>query len=127
MGRRREEVVVVLVDLSSTGHIRRALLMTMTTSQQRGSVDGQGGQRQQEDDTCSSDLWLVANAGRKGVTNASPSCLDDDDNDEATKGAAWTAAEFDASRRMALARRVCGMLPTLEGRGNECLVAIAAH
>jgi hypothetical protein len=74
-----------------------------------------------------SGLWLVADAGRKGVMNASLSRLDNDDSNEATKGAAWMAPEVDASRRMALARRVCGVLPTLEGRGNECLIAIAAH
>ncbi len=61
------------------------------------------------------------------MTNASPSCLDNNDNNKKTKGAAWTAAEVDASRRMALARWVCGMLPTLEGRGDKCLVPIAAH
>jgi hypothetical protein len=47
-----------------------------STSQQRGGVDGRGGRRQQEDGARSSGLWLVADAGRKGVTNASPSCLD---------------------------------------------------
>jgi hypothetical protein len=61
------------------------------------------------------------------VTNASPSCLDDDDNDEATKGVAWMAAEVDASRRMALSRWVCGVFPMLEGRGDKRLIAIAAH
>jgi hypothetical protein len=90
-------------------------------------VDSQGGRRQQEDGARSSGLWLVADAGSKDVTNALPSCLDDDDNVEATKGAAWTAAEVDISRRMALACRVCGVLPMLEGRGNKCLVAITAH
>jgi hypothetical protein len=74
-----------------------------------------------------SGLWLVANAGRKGVTNALPSCLNDDNKDKATKEAAWMAAAVDASRRMELARWVCGVLPTLEGRGDKCLVAIAAH
>jgi hypothetical protein len=61
------------------------------------------------------------------VTNALPLCLNDDDNDKATKVVAWTAVEVDVSRRMALACWVCGVLPMLEGRGNECLVAIAAH
>ncbi len=61
------------------------------------------------------------------MTNASLSCFDNDDNNEVTKGVAWTAAEVDASRRMALACQVCGVLPTLEGRGDKCLVAIAAH
>ncbi len=87
VGRRRTEAVVVLVDLSSTGHICCASLTTMRTSQQRGGVDGRGDQRQQEDGACLSGLWLVADAGRKGVTNALPSCLDNDDNDEVTKGA----------------------------------------
>ncbi len=51
------------------------------------------------------------------MTNALLSCFDDNNNDKATKGAAWTAAEVDTSRRMALARRVCGVLPMLDGRG----------
>ncbi len=74
-----------------------------------------------------SGLWLVANAGRKGVTNALPLCLDNNNNNKKTKEAAWTAAEVVTSRRVALACWVCGMLPTLEGRGNKCLIAIAAH
>ncbi len=48
-----------------------------------------------------------------------PSCLDDNDNDKATKGAAWTATEVDASRRMALSCWVCGVFLMLEGRGNK--------
>ncbi len=63
---RRAEAVVVLVDLSSTGHICRALTMTTTTSQRRGGVDVRGGRRQQEDCAHSSGLWLVSDAGKKG-------------------------------------------------------------
>ena len=38
-------------------------------------------------------------------------CLIDDDGDESMKGAEWTAMEVDASRRMALTCRFCGVLP----------------
>jgi hypothetical protein len=61
MGRQRVEAVVVLVNLSSTGHSRRVLTMTTTTSNEGGGVDGRGGQCQQEDGTCLPVLWRVAN------------------------------------------------------------------
>ncbi len=38
--------------------------------------------------------------------------------------AAWTSEEVNASRRIALARQVCGLLPTLKGRGDERLAVV---
>jgi hypothetical protein len=32
--------------------------------------------------------------------------------------------EVNASRRIVLACQVCGLLPTLEGRGDECLAVV---
>jgi hypothetical protein len=72
---------------------------------------------------------VVCRGGRRPcrsvVDGPRPLCLDEDydiDN-EAMKAAAWSATEVD-SRRMALAHRVCGLLPSLEGRGDECLAVV---